>query len=130
MLGYFIVSLLWGCSNPFIKHAQLLRSSRVEEVDREESEKDRKSIFSNLKSLTSDKKMLLPFLVNQSGSLVFFILLSSEPVSIASPVCNSLTFVVTAVTSYALFNEVVRNPFMLVIGTLFIISGTSLCMIS
>eukprot|EP00981_Chlorochromonas_danica_P005602 scaffold1160_cov174-Ochromonas_danica.AAC.2 len=28
LLGYLLVSLLWGCSNPFIKHAQVITSQR------------------------------------------------------------------------------------------------------
>lgn len=131
MFGYILVSLLWGCSNPFIKHAQAV--TKVQSAaEEDESEKGHKSLISSLFSWLNsfrDMRVLIPFVVNQTGSIVFFILLSKEPVSIASPVCNSLTFVVTAVTSYTLFNEVVRYPMMLIIGTVLIITGTTLCMV-
>lgn len=129
MFGYLLVSVLWGCSNPFIKHAQAMKFGQP---INDEEDKGHKSIFhgllSGLYSFT-DMRVFIPFIVNQTGSIVFYFLLSSEPVSIASPVCNSLTFVVTAVTSYAIFNEVVRHPFMLIVGTVLIICGTSLCML-
>lgn len=133
MLGYFLVSILWGCSNPFIKHAQALKlHDSAQSPEEENGEKGHKTsgsgMLSGLKSF-ADMRVLIPFLVNQMGSLVFYMLLSSEPVSVASPVCNSLTFLVTAVTSYALFKEVVSHPYMLIVGTVLIICGTTLCMI-
>jgi hypothetical protein len=37
---------------------------------------------------------------------VFLFLLSKEPVSVAAPVCNALTFVFTAITGYFIGEEV------------------------
>lgn len=65
--------------------------------------------------------MLLPYMVNQSGSLVYYYLLSSEPVSRAGPICNSLTFMFTALTGYFYFQEEVRNPGMLFLGVAIVI---------
>lgn len=131
LLGYTLVAICWGFSNPFIKFAQANRLKDEEEDDEESSiTKDHKSIFAGIKRLFSDKNMLIPFIFNQSGSAVFYYMLRTEPISIASPVVNALTFLITAVTSYAIFNEVVRHPLLLVIGTVFIITGTSLCMVS
>lgn len=139
LLGYLLVSLLWGCSNPFIKHAQVITSQRQaaaaaaaalkegDETDKGHARNFFHSLLSGLRTF-QDLRVLIPFLVNQTGSLVFFFLLSSEPVSIASPVCNSLTFVVTAVTSYAVFNEVVRYPVLLIVGTMLIVCGTYFCL--
>eukprot|EP01039_Chlorochromonas_danica_P002902 gene2902-3168_t len=135
LLGYLLVSLLWGCSNPFIKHAQVITSQRQaaahkggeDEADKGHTRNFFQTLLSGLRTF-QDLRVLIPFLVNQTGSLVFFFLLSSEPVSIASPVCNSLTFVVTAVTSYAVFNEVVRYPVLLIVGTMLIVCGTYFCL--
>eukprot|EP01031_Cornospumella_fuschlensis_P024856 gene24856-30033_t len=129
LFGYILVSVLWGCSNPFIKHGQVLQNRSIL-LDEDPQKKTNKGLFSSIKNMIQNKTILIPFIVNQSGSLVFYMLLSSEPVSVASPVVNSLTFVVTAVTSYVLFNEVVRYPSMLIIGSVLILVGTSLCMLN
>jgi drug/metabolite transporter (DMT)-like permease len=77
--------------------------------------------------LLTRPKLLLPFLVNQSGSVVYYYLLSSEPVSRASPICNSLTFLFTAATGYVCFGEEVRHPYLLLIGIFFILVGVCVC---
>jgi multidrug transporter EmrE-like cation transporter len=84
--------------------------------------------MANIKRFVKDYKMFFPFILNQSGSIVFYVLLSTEPISIASPVCNSLSFLFTAVTSYFIFNEVVKYPAYLLLGTVIIIIGTVVCM--
>jgi drug/metabolite transporter (DMT)-like permease len=120
LLGYLFVSVLWGCTNPFIKHAQ--------SASNKDSKEGTKSTIAMLKKFSRDYKMLVPFFINQCGSLMFYFLLSTEPVSVASPVCNSLTFLFTAITSYFVFNETVQYPMLLIGGTFFIIAGTALCL--
>lgn len=124
MLGYLIVGVLWGCSNPFIKHAQ------AEGMELERSDSKRFSFFDSLYRLFTKPRVLLPFVVNQSGSLVYYYLLSNEPVSRASPICNSLTFMFTAATGYACFGEGVRYPAMLVLGMISVLVGVYLCTLS
>ena len=86
------------------------------------------SVFQTLKRFVQDLNIVIPWMLNQLGSVVFFILLSTEPISIASPVANALTFLFTAITSYTVFNERVRYPWLLILGTILIIGGTALCM--
>ena len=120
IIGYLLVGILWGCTNPYIKHAQTMNSVK----DHQES----KSIMGNIRRFVKDYKLMMPFLFNQCGSIVFYFLLSTEPISIASPVCNSLSFLFTAVTSYFVFHEVVKHPLLLLIGTVIIVLGTVVCM--
>lgn len=122
-IGYLVVSVLWGCTNPFIKHAQ--SNNKKEDEETQES----KSLMYQFKRAVKEPRILIPFGFNQIGSLAFYALLSTEPVSIASPVCNSLTFLFTALTSYFVFNETVKYPFYLFIGSCFILYGTYLCML-
>ena len=121
LLGYLFVSVLWGCTNPFIKHAQT--------ASNKDSKDSNRSTFAAMKKFAKDYKMVVPFIINQCGSLMFYFLLSTEPVSVASPVCNSLTFLFTAITSYFVFNETVQYPLLLIGGTIFIIAGTALCLV-
>lgn len=121
--GYLIVGILWGCSNPFIKHAQAENT----EHGRSDSNKEKSTSFDSLYRMFTKPRVLLPFLVNQSGSFVYYYLLSSEPVSRASPICNSLTFLFTATTGYVCFGEEVRYPFLLVIGIIAVLTGVLIC---
>jgi multidrug transporter EmrE-like cation transporter len=175
MIGYLMVSLLWGCTNPFIKHAQVKAATSAEsaavnsdktdhsvlvasstpisvatagqlshihpntsttntatQLDRPPLSGIKKitgdSIYITLKRFVQDLNVLVPWMLNQLGSVGFFVLLSTEPVSIASPVVNSLTFLFTAITSYMVFNERVRHFWLLLLGTVLIVAGTALCM--
>lgn len=116
ILGYALVGMLWGCSNPFIKRAQ-------SESQSEKADPKSPSIVTSITRLVTNPRMFFPFLVNQSGSFVYYYLLSSEPVSRASPICNSLTFLFTAVTGYLWFGEEVRNPVLLCLGIIAILAG-------
>lgn len=121
LIGYLIVGVLWGCSNPFIKYAQ------AEGLEHERPESKRQSFFDGLYRLFTKPRALIPFVVNQSGSFVYYYLLSNEPVSRASPICNSLTFLFTAATGYVCFGEEVRYPPLLGLGIVSVLCGVYLC---
>lgn len=131
--GYLLVATLWGCTNPFIKHAQQETAAATNKEILTETKKEslKDSLWKTLlrlKKSAQNIRVVLPFALNQMGSAVFYLLLSSEPVSIVSPVCNSLTFLFTAITSYVVFKENVKYPWMLVVGIVFILCGTVLCL--
>ena len=122
VIGYLVVGILWGCSNPFIKHAQAdgIESERTREPGRS-------NMFYGLYRMITQPRVLIPFVVNQSGSFVYYYMLSSEPVSRASPICNSLTFLFTAATGYLCFGEEVRYPSLLCLGIIFVLCGVYIC---
>ncbi|XP_076748837.1 transmembrane protein 234 homolog [Xylocopa sonorina] len=113
-----LVALLWGATNPFIKKGakgleNVKASSRFGQF------------FQELAFLLTNLKYLIPFIINQGGSLLYFLTLGSVDISLAVPVTNSLTFVVTAVTGWILGEEKIhRNTY---IGMIFILVGTVLC---
>ena len=130
ILGYILVAILWGCTNPFLKHAQQSYASQHSKSDdnlpeyllsKEHKVEVKTSLLKNLYNLVTNLKLSIPFAINQCGSVAFCFLLSSEPVSRVNPICNSLTFLFTAVTGYFFFGEVVRFPLLLIIGCIFII---------
>uniref|UniRef100_A0A8C3ER99 Uncharacterized protein n=1 Tax=Corvus moneduloides TaxID=1196302 RepID=A0A8C3ER99_CORMO len=49
---------------------------------------------------------LVPFLLNQGGSLLFYLTLASTDLSLAVPLCNSLALVVTLVTGKILGEDI------------------------
>ncbi|KGL76139.1 Transmembrane protein 234, partial [Tinamus guttatus] len=49
---------------------------------------------------------VLPFLLNQCGSLLFYLTLASTDLSLAVPLCNSLALVATLVTGKILGEDI------------------------
>ena len=138
-LGYLTVGMLWGVTNPFIKRA-------AEKASKERADAPRpaaggststgagtgaaspgRSHLATLRHFCTEPRIFVPFLVNQTGSLVFYYLLSKEPVSRTAPVCNALTFIFTALTGYLVLKEDVRSPLLLGAGSLLVVLGTYFC---
>ena len=119
ILSYLIVGVLWGCTNPFIKHAQA-----------KHSDKHNNGILHILKRFFTDPFLFLPFLLNQSGSFFFYYIISTQPISVASPICNALSFIFTAITGYWFFKEDLHSFGMLAIGIFFILLGSYICITS
>lgn len=134
--GYLLVGVLWGCTNPFIKHAQqkILDNGKFDKTAPDSksdgSSNNNTSLFENLIRLLTNFKLFVPYAINQSGSLAYYYMLSSQPVNQANPICNSLTFVFTAITGYFIFNESFRHPILLLVGVLLVVCGIYICITS
>jgi drug/metabolite transporter (DMT)-like permease len=109
------VCLLWGCTNPLLRKTS--------------SEGPAARDVGWARWAWARKAFLCVFALNQLGSALYAYLLGSLELSLAVPLCNSLTFVVTAVAGYAL-GENVQHPRMLVAGAVFVVLGTAICMVS
>lgn len=91
-----VVALLWGCTNPLMKQG----SAGVETVSTSStSSTSTPNLFrrtiSELLYLVSNWRYTVPFLINQSGSVLYYWALSSTTLSVAVPLTNSLTLVIT-----------------------------------
>uniref|UniRef100_A0A3B5LEJ4 Uncharacterized protein n=1 Tax=Xiphophorus couchianus TaxID=32473 RepID=A0A3B5LEJ4_9TELE len=121
VLSLVLVSLLWGCTNPFLKKG----SEGIEKV----TETNRVfQLLAEIKFLLLNIKYLVPFLINQSGSLVYFYTLSTTDLSLAVPVANSLTFLCTLLTGKLLGEEFGGKR--AVVGMFLTMTGVTLCVIS
>ncbi|XP_036927102.1 transmembrane protein 234 isoform X5 [Acanthopagrus latus] len=121
LLSLLLVSVLWGCTNPLLKRG----TEGIEHV----TETSRVSqILAELKFLFLNLKYLVPFLLNQSGSLVYYYTLSTTDLSLAVPVANSLTFLCTVLTGKALGEEFGGKQ--AVAGMFLTMAGITLCIIS
>ncbi|KFU91823.1 Transmembrane protein 234, partial [Chaetura pelagica] len=49
---------------------------------------------------------MVPFLLNQGGSLLFYLTLASTDLSLAVPLCNSLALIITVVTGRLLGEDI------------------------
>ncbi|NXL60843.1 TM234 protein, partial [Chordeiles acutipennis] len=68
---------------------------------------------------------MVPFLLNQGGSLLFYVTLASTDLSLAVPLCNSLALIVTLVTGKILGEDIGGKR--AVAGMLLTVLGVTLC---
>uniref|UniRef100_A0AAX7V5V7 Transmembrane protein 234 n=1 Tax=Astatotilapia calliptera TaxID=8154 RepID=A0AAX7V5V7_ASTCA len=138
LLSLLLVSVLWGCTNPFLKRGtegieNVTKTSKVAQL------------LAELRFLFLNIKYLVPFLLNQSGSVVYYYTLSTtaysiikqqkltqsalEPeLSFAVPVANSLTLLCTLLTGKFLGEEIGGKQ--AVVGMFLTMAGITLCIIS
>ena len=113
LFGCILVGALWGTTNVFLR-------------------KGAGKTNDSLTSTLTNWRFLLPFAANQSGSALYLLLLGSEgaDVSLALPVCNSLTFVFTAVTGHLLGERSPGGALRTLVGTAFVAAGAALCVVA
>ena len=70
----------------------------------------------------------IPFLINQSGSVLYYFTLSQADISLAVPITNSLTFLVTSLVGRLLGEKIQSN--LTYIGMVMVLCGVALCVIS
>ena len=126
---YFLVGILWGCTNPFIKYAQAKNNGSSLPTNNNNTVES-KTYLNTIKKFVTDPFMFLPFLLNQSGSFFYYFIIASQPISVASPICNSLAFMFTAVTGYCYFKEELHSLSLLLIGVAFVLTGSFICISS
>ncbi|XP_077477903.1 transmembrane protein 234 [Stigmatopora argus] len=121
VLSLLLVSVLWGCTNPFLKRG----TEGIEHVNKMGKVAQ---FLAEIKFLFSNLKYLIPFVLNQSGSLVYYYTLSTTDLSLAVPVSNSLTFLWTLVTGKLLGENFGGKQ--AVAGMFLTMVGITLCIIS
>ena len=128
ILSYLFVGALWGITNPFLK--QNTNNSNSNNNSNEIKEKiSLIQRFQSLFFLFIKPGIFLPIFINQLGSIAFYYLLATDDISIAVPLCNSLTFAFTGITGWFL-GEKIQQPILFLIGILLILCGIYLCVIS
>ena len=129
-----LVSLLWGCTNP------LMREGTKEQHDQETKKKDDetknqgllhqiKYQFIKLFHFFLNWRFSIPFVLNQSGSILYMYSLGSLNISVAVPLCTGLTSLFTTITAIFVLGEQsfdMKTFFALVL----IITGTILCQLN
>ena len=120
-LSYCVCGAIWGLTNPLIR----LGAIKMAEEERQSQHKHSSFIVKILMILTN-WKFYVPYLLNQSGSLVFYYLLSTSEVSMSVPIVNSLTQIFTFLGSLALGEKMTNLP-LAVAGSILITLGVSLC---
>uniref|UniRef100_UPI00398F654C transmembrane protein 234 n=1 Tax=Pristiophorus japonicus TaxID=55135 RepID=UPI00398F654C len=116
-----LVALLWGGTNPFLKKG-------TEGIEKVKSRNFVTQLFAEIKFLFLNYKYLVPFLLNQSGSVIYYFTLASTDLSLAVLLSNSLTFLFTLLTGKLLGEEMGGKQAMT--GMLLTIVGVTLCVAS
>jgi hypothetical protein len=121
LMSMVLVGALWGCTNP------LLRKGAVEAADTTNTSKTSADSFlrSSLRSFLNIK-VWLPYALNQSGSIVFYILLANSDLSLAVPTCNALALLFSFVTS-VLLGEPIEKPMQTFVGASLVLLGVTIC---
>ncbi|XP_037031515.1 transmembrane protein 234 homolog [Bradysia coprophila] len=115
------VAFLWGATNPFIRRGSL----GVEDV---KGATVIKQFLAEIYFLITRWQYLVPFILNQCGSVLYVLTLQNTELSVAVPVANSLSFVFTAIS--ALFLGEQRATLKNYIGMTLVMLGTTICMIA
>mmetsp|Transcript_6531 Transcript_6531/g.9604 ORF Transcript_6531/g.9604 Transcript_6531/m.9604 type:complete len:122 (-) Transcript_6531:1382-1747(-) len=107
-----LVGALWGCTNPWLRQGSEQASSS-------------QSILKKILNV----RVWLPYVINQAGSLVYYLSLRNSNLTMAVPICNGLALVFSCGTSY-LLGETVDKPLQAIFGATFVTMGVGLCMLS
>ncbi len=70
----------------------------------------------------------VPFCLNQGGSVLYYVLLGQERLSLAVPICNASSLVFTTLTATLVRGERLHNPWLAACGIALITLGVTLIM--
>ncbi|CAG8651120.1 2413_t:CDS:2 [Ambispora leptoticha] len=123
IIGFLLVALCWGFTNPFIKNG----SAGLENIRRDTWVKQ---IVSEVWYLITKWQYIVPLLLNLSGSVVYYYTLgqAGQHLSLAVPITNSLTFIFTTLAAGLLGEEIGTKETW--IGMSMVVVGVGLCVSS
>ncbi|CAI8042589.1 Transmembrane protein 234 homolog [Geodia barretti] len=120
-LSFLAVALVWGTTNPLLKKG----SVGVEKI---QCRGRLRQLFAELAFLALRWQYVVPFLVNQSGSVLYYVTIGQADISLAVPITNSLTFLVTSVAGRLMGEKSPTNTTYL--GVVLVLVGVALCIAS
>lgn len=103
IFGPFIVALIWGITNPFIKEGSKPIASKHED------QHWLKRTITEIITLIMHPGYVIPFLCNIGGSVLYYFVLAHTDITYTAPVVNALTLVVSTVVSGMLGEPVVKG---------------------
>ncbi|XP_036087256.1 transmembrane protein 234 isoform X1 [Rousettus aegyptiacus] len=99
VLALVLVAALWGGTQPLLKRA----SSRLQQVH--EGTWIRQ-LLQEMKTLFLNIEYLMPFFLNQCGSLLYYLTLASTDLTLAVPISNSLAIIFTLIVGKVLGEDI------------------------
>nr|XP_045754170.1 transmembrane protein 234 [Mirounga angustirostris] len=120
VLALVLVAALWGGTQPLLKRA----SSRLQQVH----ERTWARQLLQMKTLFLDTEYMMPFFLNQCGSLLYYLTLASTDLTLAVPISNSLAIVFTLIVGKVLGEDIGgKGAFT---GMVLTVVGIALCVTS
>ncbi|XP_013789318.1 transmembrane protein 234 homolog [Limulus polyphemus] len=113
-----VVSALWGLSTPWLRQG----SVGIEHV---KCNSAIKQWLAELWFLATNWRYVIPFLVNQSGSVLYAATLGVADLSMAVPLTNALTFIFITISGRFLGEEVGSSA--TYVGMAFVMAGVMCC---
>ncbi|XP_025711867.1 transmembrane protein 234 isoform X3 [Callorhinus ursinus] len=121
VLALVLVAALWGGTQPLLKRA----SSRLQQVHERTWVRQ---LLQEMKTLFLNTEYLMPFFLNQCGSLLYYLTLASTDLTLAVPISNSLAIVFTLIVGKVLGEDVGgKGAFT---GMMLTVVGIALCVMS
>jgi drug/metabolite transporter (DMT)-like permease len=134
ILCLVLVGALWGCTNPLLRkgstNAQGSKAASEGGSIDGHNVSDTPSLIQWIVSslrIFLNAGVWLPYLLNQAGSLMFYFTLARSDLSLAVPICNSLSLVFSIVTTY-LIGERIDQPIKTFAGAALVVSGVAVCL--
>lgn len=134
VISLLLVGATWGCSNSFLQKGSTESAAATKGVstvttDRNDIAQTKSWIDFLTEQLYKFRhiSVWLPYVINQFGSILFYITLSQTDLSIAVPTCNALALIFSIATSYFILKEPIERPIPTIIGALFVIVGVAIC---
>jgi hypothetical protein len=126
-LSMMLVGALWGCTNPLLRKGSVEATSSP--TDSKNGENKPKTVLESFLKTFFDVKVWLPYVLNQSGSLVFYVLLAKSDISMAVPICNAMALLFSFATS-SFLGEPIKNVHRTALGASLILVGVTICVSS
>uniref|UniRef100_A0A4W2EBQ7 Transmembrane protein 234 n=1 Tax=Bos indicus x Bos taurus TaxID=30522 RepID=A0A4W2EBQ7_BOBOX len=103
VLALVLVAALWGGTQPLLKRA----SSRLQQVHERTWARQ---LLQEMKTLFLNPEYLMPFSLNQCGSLLYYLTLASTDLTLAVPISNSLAIIFTLIVGKVLGEDIGGKP--------------------
>ncbi|XP_027821156.1 transmembrane protein 234 isoform X3 [Ovis aries] len=121
VLALVLVAALWGGTQPLLKRA----SSRLQQVHERTWARQ---LLQEMKTLFLNPEYLMPFSLNQCGSLLYYLTLASADLTLAVPISNSLAIIFTLIVGKVLGEDIGgKRAFA---GMVLTVAGITLCITS
>ncbi|KAK7183237.1 hypothetical protein DPSP01_011818 [Paraphaeosphaeria sporulosa] len=129
ILGFLMVGACWGLTTPFMRRAALNYTppARPSLTDPNNSWLKRKAlgIWYAVIGTLSRPAYAVPFLLNVTGSIWFFILIGQAELSLTVPITNSLAFLFTVLGEWWAEKKIISRDTWIGMG--FVLAGIALC---
>ena len=123
IVGYFVIGTVWGATNAYME----VGSKTEDQGEKKENKTQLSNQVVEGVTMFTRLKFLVPFLLNQAASILNNFIVAKSDLSIAVPVVNCITFIVTFITMRLIKGDSLVD-FRFFAGSVLIMLGLYLCL--